>query len=218
MHTDCVPSNALKVLDQLRDIIHTHRFTLAGGTALALQYGHRISVDLDFFSEHPFSTEKLYQEMKGGGLEPEIIHEEEGTLTSMIEGVKVSMLHYPYPFLEKEETLRDVPVAGILDIASMKVIDISQRGARRDFVDLYFVLLDTPFWKIAGNMVKRYGAKRINPVNIGKSLVYFNDAEGDPDPQYRGDVRPDWESIKKFFKSRVRQIVLDIEETVTSTG
>ena len=94
----------------------------------------------------------------------------------------------------------------------MKVIAISQRGAKRDFVDLYFILHSIPFWKIADNMLKRFSPDRVNPVHIGKSLVYFHDAEADPEPRYCSGHETDWHVIKEFFVGHVQQLVLDMQE------
>ncbi|MEK7828595.1 MAG: hypothetical protein AAB256_02295 [Deltaproteobacteria bacterium] len=96
----------------------------------------------------------------------------------------------------------------------MKVMAIPQKGVKRDFVDLYFILQDVPFRKIAGNMAQKYGTDRINPVNIGKAIVYFDDAEIDPEHQYCGKENPDWNNIKKFFMKNVRQMVMDMQEAV----
>ncbi|MBI5327879.1 MAG: hypothetical protein HZB80_06265 [Deltaproteobacteria bacterium] len=71
----------------------------------------------------------------------------------MVNEVKVSMLYYPYPFLDKKLHWKGVDIAGIIDIAAMKVMAIAQRGAKRDFVDLYLILKDIPFRKIAENMI-----------------------------------------------------------------
>lgn len=113
--------------------------------------------------------------------------------------------------VKKRKKAEGVPVAGAIDIASMKVVAISQRGAKRDFFDLYFVLQDIPFRKIAENMVKRFSKDRINPVHIGKSLVYFSDADADPEPRLSGKEKPSWEKVKKFFVKNVQQMVLDME-------
>jgi len=93
----------------------------------------------------------------------------------------------------------------------MKVIAINQRGSKRDFVDLYFVLQDIPFHKIAANMVKRFGDERINPVHIGKSLVYFSDADTNPEPAYIKRREVEWERIRGFFRNHVKQFVLDLD-------
>jgi hypothetical protein len=212
-----MPPKAQKILPKLKTVIKGHNFILGGGTALAMQIGHRISVDLDFFTETEFSTDLVLRKIKQLGFTTQILQEEKGTLTVVIDGVKVSFFHYPYPFVDKSISSKGIPIAGILDIASMKIIAISQRGAKRDFVDLYFILQDVPFWKIAENLIGRFGADRINPLNIGKSLVYFNDADIDPEPQYLVKPIPKWDLIKKFFARNVQQMVIDIQRAKVPT-
>ncbi|MBI5810439.1 MAG: nucleotidyl transferase AbiEii/AbiGii toxin family protein [Deltaproteobacteria bacterium] len=199
------------MLKKLDKAVRAHGLILAGGTGLSLHLGHRISVDLDFFTQKIFSTEKVFQELKRLGLSPKVLEESEGSLTVTVDGIKVSMFRYPYPFIEEMKEAEGSPVAGVIDIASMKIIAISQRGAKRDFLDLYFVLQDTPFWKIAENMIKRFGKDRINPVHIGKSLVYFADADADPEPRLLGKEPTSWDKVKKFFVKNVQQMVLDME-------
>lgn len=196
---------------KLNKPVRAHKAVLAGGTGLALQLGHRISVDLDFFTGTPFSTDNVFQEMRRVGLNPRLLEESEGSLTVTIDGTKVSLFRYPYPFIEEMKDADGVPVAGVIDIASMKIIAASQRGAKRDFFDLYFILQDVPFRKIAENMINRFGNDRLNPVHIGKSLVFFNDADTDPDPRMLGNDNPSWEGVKNFFIKNVRQMVLDME-------
>ena len=211
MHSKCLPPQCPKLLSQLCDVLQKYDFILAGGTALSLQLGHRISVDLDFFTETLFSTEKIYREIKKAGLNPIVLQEEKGTLTLTINKIKVSLFHYPYPFFDEKKTWKGFSVAGVRDIAAMKVIAITQRGAKRDFIDLYFILQNIPFWKIAENMVRRFSKERINPMHIGKALVYFGDAEVDPDPRYCGDKRTTWKNVKDFFAKNLQQMVIDLQ-------
>ncbi len=215
MHPEVLSKPLHDALVGLKRVAGEHEFILAGGTAAALHLGHRVSVDLDFFTRRPFSPDKLFLKIKRLGLSPVVQQEEEGTLTVQISGAKVSFFHYPYPFVEKTSTVGGVPIAHIFDIASMKIIAISHRGAKRDFVDLYFILQEVPFHKIAENMVGRFGRERISPVHIGKSLVYFNDADVDPDPAYRGKSSPDWSVIKKFFLKNVQQLVITLDQAVS---
>lgn len=211
MHSKCLPPDVLELLKKLGKAVRKYEIILAGGTGLALHLGHRISVDMDFFTQKTFSTEKIFQEMRRLNLNPKVLEESEGSLTVTIDGTKVSMLRYPYPFVEEMKEFDGVPVAGVIDIAAMKIIAISQRGAKRDFFDLYFVLQDIPFRKVAENMVKRFGTDRINPVHIGKSLVYFNDADADPEPMLPGKDKTAWDKVKKFFVKNVQQMALDME-------
>lgn len=212
MHFNCLPKNTHELLKKLCKIARSRKLILAGGTGLALQLGHRISVDLDFFTLKKFSTEKVFQELKQLGLKPDVQNESEGSLTVIADGTKLSIFHYTYPFTEMMKEADSIPVAGVIDIASMKIIAISQRGAKRDFVDLYYILQTTPFWKIAENMIERFGKGRINPVHIGKSLVFFNDADVDPDPKFSGEDKSTWAVVKKFFIKNVQQMVLDLDK------
>lgn len=212
LHTECITADGFAILKSLKGIVRNHEFVLAGGTAVALHLGHRRSADFDFFTEKPFSNEKVFLAVKQLGHTLETLQEEQGTLTLSAAGVKVSFFRIPYPFLEKKDDLSGIPVAGLVDIASMKILAITQRGAKRDFIDLFFILRDVPFAKVAENMIARFGKDRINPVVVGKALVYFSDAETDPEPDFIGKKK-DWREIKKYFTDHVQQFVLDIERS-----
>jgi predicted nucleotidyltransferase component of viral defense system len=214
MHRECFSESGWRILNSLKDIFNMHNAVLAGGTALALRLGHRISMDLDFFTGSDFDTDRLISEIRKRGLAFRLISEGESYLFIEIENIKVSMFKYEYPFIEKPVMYEGIKVAGILDIASMKVIAISQRGTKRDFVDLYFILQDMPFHKIAKCMVKRFGKERINLVHIGKSLVYFSDAESHPEPDFLTGKEISWAQVKKFFRNHVKQIVYDLDVAV----
>lgn len=209
MRLDCLLPAARKVLKTIAPVVAERRFVLAGGTAAALRLGHRVSVDFDFFTEYAFQPDKLLLSIRDLHLTATVLQEEPGTLTLSVKGVKVSFFQYPYSFDEATSVLHGVPIAGLIDIASMKLIAMAQRGAKRDYVDLYAILQDTPFPKIAANMIRRYGKDRVNPVVIGKALVFFKDADMDPDPAYLGRKK-DWAAIKRFFVNHVQQFVLDM--------
>lgn len=211
MHKGCLSKKGWQVLRSLKSMLKKYNATLAGGTALALHIGHRVSVDLDFFTDADFRVESIISEIRKIGRSFRIISEGEGYLIAEVEGIKVSLFKYDYLFLEKPVMLEGVRIAQILDIASMKVIAISQRGTKRDFVVLYIILQDTPFHKIAEHMVKRFGKERINPLHIGKSLVYFSDAESNPEPEYLKGKEIKWDEVKNFFRHHVKQFVLDLD-------
>jgi hypothetical protein len=73
---------------------------------------------------------------------------------------------------------------------------------------------EIPFHKLADHMVKRFGKERVNPIHIGKSLVYFSDAESNPEPEYIKGKEISWDKIKKFFRQHVKQFVFDIDTAV----
>ena len=199
------------MLDKIKGIMAGHKAVLAGGTALALQIGHRVSHDLDFFTSQSFRPDRLISEIGSATGDFQVIAEEKGALTLEIEGVKFSIFQYEYPFMAKPVVYGGTTMAGVLDIASMKVIAISQRGAKRDFVDLYFIAQKVPFHLVAMHMIKRFGRQRISPVHIGKSLVWFADADTNPDPAYIQGKETAWDVIKKFFRDNMKQFTLDLD-------
>ena len=134
MHEETLYLETKNVLERIRAEGILKDFYLAGGTALALQLGHRKSIDLDFFSKnYPSKNEVLVREFEK--YHPTISMEDEGTLSLFIDEVKVSFFKYKYKLLEKPAYYNGVKLASVLDIACMKLIAISQRGAKKDFVD-----------------------------------------------------------------------------------
>lgn len=215
MHPEALTRETLALFPRLAPLAGRHGFTLAGGTSLALFLGHRVSVDLDFFSEEAFIPDLLAGKLRSVQLNPEVMQLAPGTLSVVIEGVKVSFFHYAPPFVDPPKRYKGLAVASILDVAAMKLIAIAQRSARRDFVDLYVILHQMPFSAVAERAVQRYGAGLIEPVVIGKGLTWFEDADTEPDPQYLGQPLP-WGNVKAFFTSSFRQFVLDLDAALAS--
>ncbi len=211
MHRECFPDEGWTVLKRLKNIFSKHKAVLAGGTALAFHMGHRTSYDLDFFTQEDFRNESIISDIRRKGLPFSVISEGKGYLIMEVKGIKCSLFKYDYHFLERPIIYEGIRIAGIFDIASMKIVAISQRGTKRDFVDLYVILQELPFHKIAGHTMRRFGKERINPVHIGKSLVYFTDADSDPEPAYAKGRVVNWDEVKKFFRSHARQFVLDLD-------
>ena len=210
MHPECLEPEAAHLLPIVASALQPYSPVLAGGTALALQVSHRVSADFDFFTNHEVDPAAVVLAMQATSVEVRVLKLEPGTAVMTANGVKVSLFQYPYPFAEPTERFSGATVASIVDIAGMKLIAIMQRGARRDFVDLYAVLKTTPFRVIAHNAIQRFGPTLIEPVIIGKALAWFADADAQPDPAYLG--KPvQWSVIKRFFRSSVPQFVLDLE-------
>lgn len=157
------------------------RFYLAGGTALALQMGHRDSIDFDFFSEHPFDTVALYGELtslfsKHGLLKTQ---EEKNTLSLIIDGtIRMSFFSYPYPLLQPLVEEPYLNLASIEDIACMKLSAITGRAVEKDYVDLYFILRHISLSELLAYSVRKHPSLDTNLVL--KSLVYFDDISREP--------------------------------------
>lgn len=177
---------------------------LAGGTAIALQLGHRISVDFDFFTDMEFIPKVVSGELSK--LAP--FNEEQadkGTILGKFKEVKLSLFLYKYPLISKPLQYSSLKVANIPDIAAMKIDAIATRGAKRDFIDLYFICKECyQLSKIFDFYGKKYGKLASNRIHIQKSLVFFEDAQSDEMPEM---LKPcDWEDIKKFFENEVKKL------------
>ena len=176
-------------------------FYLGGGTAVALRLGHRRSVDLDFFAPSPIDTLQLRQNLSSCG-SFELDEEGPGTLHGIFNQVKVSFLEYDYPLLDPRVPYEGIAMAGLKDLACMKLDAIASRGKKRDFIDVYAIAQTGPF---LGEMLewfeKKYGSIQYNSLHLLKSLTYFEDAEGDPSPVF---LKPmSWEEVKQFFQKEV---------------
>jgi len=201
MYPQALYPKTKQVLDKLKEKLFPGSWYLAGGTALALQLGHRKSVDLDFFTPH-FPKRDLLLSLISD-LKPKIIQEAPGTLDTTIEGVKVSFLEYKYPPLEEFKSFEGVPLAGVLDIASMKVSAISSRGSKKDFIDLFFVLEKYDLNQVFEAFDKKFKNIDYQKLHLIKSISYFSDAQEDPDPDMT-DIF-DWEKAKSVLERKVKE-------------
>ena len=175
MHSDCLNRDQIKVLKKL-GFLRDYGFYLAGGTTLAFQLGHRRSMDLDFYSPKPFDYKKLRKELESKFEEIIFIQGNEGTLIMKLDKVAVSFFRYPYPLIFPIVGYNDFPpLADIKDIASMKLIAIADRGIKRDFYDIYFLLKEFSLEEIFTWVRKKY--PKFNIYSAVRGLTYFDDAE-----------------------------------------
>lgn len=178
---------------------------LAGGTACALQIGHRISVDLDFFTEEEFDAATVIRSLNKMGTF-ELDRTPWGTILGIFEKVKFSLFVYQYPLLFPCRNFNGIGLADLRDIAAMKIEAISSRGIKRDFVDLYSICRKgVPLKEALELYDRKYKSFASNRIHILKSLVYFVDAETNPMPKMLETV--DWTKIKKFFEHEVPPLV-----------
>lgn len=179
---------------------------LAGGTALALQVGHRQSVDLDFFTAKKDFSEMKLERVLMQTKEWETTARDRGTLYGTFLGAKVSFIAYPF-FVPSKNMARHGTVRILLpdDIAAMKIVAMSQRGRKRDFIDLYWYCQNREsLGTVIGRAIKQYPFHNHNVGHFLTSLVYFEDADRDPMPRVFFKVT--WGEIKKFFRREVPRI------------
>ncbi|MEK7951467.1 nucleotidyl transferase AbiEii/AbiGii toxin family protein [Luteolibacter soli] len=125
---DAIPTSVRELLERLSAAPALQSFALAGGTSLALRFGHRLSVDLDFFTREPFDPESLLAALPLP--DATIVGRSENTLTLDAHGTKLDFLRHAYPLLEPVESIDGVHLLSISDVAAMKLNAIANRGSQ----------------------------------------------------------------------------------------
>lgn len=191
----------MECLKEVMEIAPLKNYYLVGGTALALQIGHRISIDLDLFSRNDFDPNDLFQKIRDAlnHRTIEFTRSGENTLNLQIDNIKVDILKFDYPLLEPIHTIDNIRLMSIPYIIATKLSAISNRGAKKDFIDMYFILQEYSL-----NEVFDFFQKKFN-IKIGlhqiKSLVYFYDADRQPDAVMLNNIS--WEIVKNKIISKI---------------
>jgi predicted nucleotidyltransferase component of viral defense system len=193
LHLDILPEEQLRLFETLSSQSFITDFYLAGGTCLALQIGHRRSIDFDFFIPDDFDTSTIINRLvQIGSYQRD--NEEKNTINGSLNGVRISFFGYRYDIIDDFRTFNKIRLAGLKDIAAMKLEAIAGRGIKKDFIDLYFLLQQYTLEEIFSFHALKYGIGLSNKYHHLKSLVYFADAETEAMPVM---ITPlDWNYVK----------------------
>lgn len=203
MFTKTLSKNAAGALALLGESKILESAYLAGGTACALQIGHRVSLDLDFFTDKEFNTEVVltgFEKLPGFKLDETA----KWTILGSFPKVKFSYFYSRYPLIKKTSLFSRIHLASLEDIAAMKIAAISDRGTKRDFIDLYFLVKKFSLEKILKFYDQKYGKLSNNIFHIMKSLNYFADAEPQESPNML--IPMNWEEVKSFFQNQALKL------------
>jgi hypothetical protein len=200
LHTATVDANTLDFLKLIQANPHFSDTRLVGGTALALQIGHRKSIDLDIFGKINLEPLELTQELQAyGPISMRSASQRIQRLT--IRGIQLDIVQYDYPWLDNPVATDGVRLASIRDIAAMKLAAITNRGTKKDFIDLAFLLDRFDLAQMLDLYKRKF--KDGECFMVLKSLVFFDDAENDPMPYMLHPI--DWEEARQKIVDAVRQ-------------
>lgn len=201
LQTQTTNPELLELLKKLMKDNFFKNFILVGGTSLALQLGHRNSVDIDLFGNQNIDREVFEEKLKEYGI-TEVAQSTKNIFISSINNIKVDFVNYNYPLLKQFKTIENIRLASLEDIAAMKLNAIMGRGSRKDFIDLYFLLKEFSMKQILDFYNKKYADG--SHFFLLKSLVYFDDADIQPQPKMFRDF--DWEDCKKTILEEVLKL------------
>jgi predicted nucleotidyltransferase component of viral defense system len=193
---------------------------LAGGTAVALHLGHRLSIDLDFFTPHDMDNLQLFKGLQTAFSEDfklSAVKIEKNSLVVNMNNTGFSIFVYPYELMEKTVTDDSLPtpVASLRDLALMKLIAVNQRGACKDFIDLKFIMESAclSFDSLLHDFSRKYTVGDELLFQLKKSLIYFEDAEKDLNVNMYSteggcferltDVT--WMDVKRYFRDSLHR-------------
>jgi predicted nucleotidyltransferase component of viral defense system len=199
---ETIANSTWDLLLQISNLKALNDFSLAGGTSLSLQIGHRISYDLDFFMQGEMPNEIILEALEKLG-KVEIISQTTRILVLLIDNVKVDFIRHPYTSIEESIFEDNIRLVGLKDIGAMKLHAIAGRGRKRDFVDLYFLLNHFSLMELCSFYSKRFFDG--NELMVIRSLSFFKDADLDPDITYiKKSI--DWEEIKQGITRSIKSI------------
>ncbi|MBQ6725923.1 MAG: nucleotidyl transferase AbiEii/AbiGii toxin family protein [Bacteroidales bacterium] len=201
LYLQTIHPDTLELLRKLSLLPELSQMRLVGGTALALQYGHRQSIDLDFFGEMTNTPDEIINKMSEFG-DCVVLNNQKSILQLVVSGVKVDVIDYSlYKWIDSPVCENGLKLASVQDIAAMKINAIEGRGSRKDFIDVYMLLKKYSLDEILGFYKQKYPNYSIFRALL--SLTFFEDAERESMPIMLID--DSWEQMKKNILSVVEE-------------
>lgn len=203
LFTETVESNTLGVLKELMRLPVLENFALVGGTNLSLKLGHRLSVDLDIFSNEDFESDSIIPAIKAKFDNFEVLRKTKRSFAGVIGDLKIDIVLHQYPYLQEIEETDDVRFVSMPDVVAMKLNAISKRGAKKDFYDLANLLDLYSIEEMLSFFKTKYSNDEIG--FVVHSMYYFEDAEMQENPiSLKGET---WEEVKKKVKKSVDDFI-----------
>jgi hypothetical protein len=199
LRTEALESATLAALNKLMAIPEIEDRILVGGTGLALHFGHRMSVDIDLFSNKQVDTDIIFDVLSEHG-KTVLLNKTALGLHLIFEGVKTDIIRHPYEWIRPLYHEQNIRLASIEDIAAMKIAAITRRGSKKDFVDLYFLLKKHSIEEILAFFQEKF--VNWDAYAAIRSLTYFEDAEQDDDPIFL-IPKTNWNAVKKAILKEV---------------
>ena len=202
LHIEAVESHTFSVLKHLMKMPELQDFSLVGGTALSLLYGHRISVDLDLFCNKPFENTEIVNALKNRFSAKFIMEEKPAHfgIFCFIDEVKIDIIRHPHPLLRPKLNMDDISMFSTEDIIAMKVQAILGRGKKKDFWDIAELLQHFSIADFILFHKEKYSTQNLL-ITVPQAIIYFADAEESEDPISLKNQT--WDGVKKFINAKV---------------
>ncbi|MCF6184118.1 MAG: nucleotidyl transferase AbiEii/AbiGii toxin family protein [Bacteroidales bacterium] len=202
LYKDTIENSTLELLKKLQADTELSAFKLAGGTSLALQIGHRKSIDLDLFSQNNFDSNYLLEYLEEN-YNFAVDYTSKNTLKGSIKNIKIDLISHKYNLVKPFVKTENIILYSVEDIAAMKLNAISGNGTRsKDFIDIYFILKRFSVAEILEFYKKKY--KLRNSLHVIKSLNYFNDIDTQDWPEMLLEKQISIEQVKQNIEIHIK--------------
>ena len=200
LHKNAVEPTTLALLEQICRQPEFAAFALGGGTNIALRKGHRLSVDLDFFTSKPFNTADIYKQITKIFKPAGLLFEQNQTMMFLIDDIKIDFVLYPFEWVRPFDEIDSCRLIHLDDMIPMKLQALSNRFSKKDFWDVGFLLREISLDK----MVEIFKQK-FPPIDTGyiiHSLTNFETADSEEDPVCI--IPQTWKEVKDNLQEVVR--------------
>lgn len=201
LQTQTVVPELMELLKKIMSEKLFSDFNLVGGTSLALQIGHRNSVDIDLFGNSEIDSQLFIEKLSEFG-DVKVSQSTKNILITQINDVKVDFVNYKYPLLSDYLYIENIRMLSTKDISAMKLNAIAGRGSKKDFIDLYFLLNEFSLEELLNFYEKKYHDGSVFMVE--KSLTYFEDADLQQQPIMFKDFS--WDICKQKILDEVTKL------------
>jgi len=195
MHSDILTKTQTSLLPLVKQF--NSSFYLVGGTALALQLGHRRSVDFDLFTDKAFDSLNIRTTIKKQHHAiSRILIETKTEFTLSVDNIKMTFYIYPYSIKHQINFENIISLPDVLTIAAMKAFALGKRAKWKDYVDLFFIFRTYSFKQVAGKALTIFGSE-FDEKLFREQLAYFKDLDYSEPIEYMPDLAVDNKSIKR---------------------
>lgn len=201
LHFAALPPGTLDLLRKLSAHPSLTQFALAGGASLALRFGHRRSIDFDFFTPENFDVEAVAYALQQDVDDFEITSTNQAGFNAFVDDLKIDFVTYRYPLLEPIQTVEGIRMFSLSDVIGMKLGAITNRGAKKDFYDLYTLIEHLGVDALIDVYQRKY--PKHDPMIVLRSMIYFDDAEEEDEPDTLTAVG--WNEVKEFISRSVKE-------------
>jgi hypothetical protein len=207
LHFETVEPRTFSLLKELMYEPELQGFSLVGGTALALRYGHRSSIDIDLFNHIPFQQPQIINAL-ASRFGNRFVYKQQNTkfgIFCFIDGVKVDLVYYPHHMLISNKLEEEIRIYSDEDIAAMKIQAILGRGKKKDFWDLFELLQHYSLHQMMDWHNQKFPSQML-AISIPHAITYFVDADDSETPvSFKNQT---WTGVKKSIQKAVRDYLI----------